>query len=163
MSTSRRQPPYIDFAPNYGWVTPQMQQFKPREVTAEQNVLIATAFLRHDKDIAQLLRSSRMSSWIVSVVLGKDTAQVNIYNPTDVDASNGTRTQPAILERAAFFEMHRTGSIQPLDAERIESVKHTHAMLYSTRQLKSSEIRLLDDLLNIDTMVHPHQQKLLAG
>ncbi len=131
------------FPENYGWVTSRMHGYKPRDAADDVKQALCEMFLQNDKDFQHLLRQCA-ATWIVSVVLGKDTVHMNVYDPYLVDHPDQVMTQSAQLTHAQMFEVDRQCTLRPLTPERVQAVHRCHAMVYSARTLKSQEVQALD-------------------
>jgi hypothetical protein len=131
------------FPVNYGWVTSTAPGYRPRNCSAEVQQRLCEIFLRSDSDFVHLLRQCT-GSWIVTVVLGKTSVYLNIYD-TDVvdDLSLPTRSQ-SLPEATCFFEVNRLMNLHPISEERQRRVRQRHPMFYAQRTLRQQDIKQLD-------------------
>lgn len=135
----------IEVAANTAWVSSQMHLFSPRKVTPAHHYAMALGFLHRDRNFSHLLRQCR-DTWLISVVLGKTSAHLNIYLPRNVDAVDWRpMSQPSILERASFFEVSKSKIPQRVSDDRIARIRQTHPELYMVRDLTLNEVATLDN------------------
>jgi hypothetical protein len=144
MATKSKKNP--SFPTNYGWVMSNTHQYGPRNCSQEVYQRLCETLLRVDADFIHLLRQCA-DRWIVSVVLGRTSVHLNLYDPTVVDDPLAREmSQPANLGNAVFFEVDRHMNFLPVSGERSLRVRHTHPMFYAVRHLRLQDMKMLDSM-----------------
>lgn len=142
MSNKPSKPPR--FPTNYGWVTSEGRNYRPRKCDRTVYRRLCEAFMKMDGDFIHLLRSCP-DTWIISIVLGHTSVYMNVYDPAVVDDPRAPQRSQSLAD-ATFFEVNRLMEFERLTVERIEQVKHTHPMFYAARDLKPQDIKVLDSM-----------------
>lgn len=132
--------------PSYDWQVPKQYSSRTVQLPAIRDAQIR-ALLGQDQNFSKL-RSSMRKSYLMEVLLTYDNVRVLFYNIPGERLHTKVRgySLPETAYSADYYRVQIDGGLEQASDSEISFVRESYPVLYLERNLKPSEVNLLNEL-----------------